>query len=805
MRCSTALTVAAFVGVWAAQSPAQVEVAVGQLHEAQDRGELDVATVVAALRQGGDAGRAAAAIVRHEWLDVPAELLDAAAGHPASATLLLRELALAPRPSVQAWARTQVERDDLPNDVRCYAIAAAQLPATGKVANLLVDTALDPEGGDGYRTAAWLMASRDADRLLGRLHAAALQQQAEFDRLLPFFDRLSPRGHEHLVGLALSLPNELQQPLVRYFLNNDVAAYRDRSADALDGKLELEPIWLARAAELLTERSRVERLFGVLDDETASAELRDAAFRALLEASVIEPPVVDYAGDAVQRSRDIRALLDAGVGQLPVDTILHLLTGDVRVAALTASALLRRDPLEPAIEAQLVELLADVVPATPTLPLVVALLRRGSEGSVRAIWPRLRGSELFDQCVDILARREAAWISPLLLEDLAHDVGDEESLPARRQRDRASVRLALVRRGDRRELDRLVEGAATSSPSFLRRCTHHAAPVGVEHSLTLLEFAGATADDDLAVELISWAATTDDPQVHAALFGLWQPAELTERHIAALSGLGHSAARPRLVTELRAAIEAGTRDDRAEMLAYELISTMRMPLAQRDIELLAELALVWPLADPERERGRAQRWSDGRNGFPLAAAIAHRLRGADPELVHAVFGRTAQAVQEHSEFAAFAPQRLLVMWRALVPDQRVQSALGRATAALLLAANDPMAVGHGPASLYASQEREARGEFAAAVQHARRAVALLLRQPDARRDARLFLGERDPVAGVDPWSRLAARPFVLEARACLAARNDPGAGAALRAAAELVGHDADGRATIEELTRASKR
>ncbi|MCR9245657.1 MAG: hypothetical protein NXI31_11545 [bacterium] len=782
---------------------------------AQDGGELTVELAARALRQGDAAAETAAAIVRHEWTELPAALFDAIADEPRACACLLEEFAVAPRPAARNWAQRQAERSKLPRDVRCLALAAAEIRPTGKYADLLVEAAAtndDEEFGNGYRTAAWLLAPRDADRLIGRLHAALLERDAEFARFVPFFDRMSPRGYEHLVGLVLSLPPETKGPLVHYYVQNEVPAFQRRAADALDGKVDLEPIWLAQAEKLLTERSRVDRLLGVLRDDAASAELQQAAFRVLLAAGVVEPAMIAWADLSENRLAHVREILTAAVGTIAVDQIIEWLHDDVRIAQVTARALLRRDPLEPAIERELIALLDGVVATTETEPFVMAVLQRGSAEAVAALWPGLRRSQRFPQYVDAIARRRAPFCHALLLaeldqkleaEQLRVEIGEE-----RRAEQLDAVRIGLVSLGDRRQLQQLVERARTSRPAFVRRCTHWADPVGKANSLRLLSDA-ATVDDDLAVELITWAATTQDPAVEAELEKIWLKPELTERNIAALSGLGRGAARGRLITALRAAVAAGPLDDRHEALCYELVSTMSTPLVRADYELLAELVLLLPLGDPERDRRRAARWPDGRFGFPLAAAIAHRLRGGDPELAQLVFARFAAQAQEHPEFGAFAPQRLVVLWRTLVPDPAMQAAIGRATAAMLLAATNPEGTGRGAASYYAMQATEAVGKFDEAIGHARRAITSLLRYPVSRRAARIHLGEREPALGQDPWSALAARPFVLQARAALAA-GETAAGVraagmtaavrrALADARKLAGRDRATLATITEL------
>ncbi|MCA8952706.1 MAG: hypothetical protein KDE27_24560 [Planctomycetes bacterium] len=809
-RASSALLVAGLAAATVGQDPLGPEPSgpsAAELAARQDRGELDVAAAIAALRVGGEAGRTVAAIVRHEWLEVPAALLDGVQGDHGAMALLLRELALAPRPSLAAWAGQQADRQDLPADLRCYAFAAALRPLAGRDADLLVDTAVDEDGGDGYRTAAWLLDQRSADRLIGRLHAALLQDGVDYTRLLPFFDRLSPRGYEQLIGLCAALPAELRAPLVRYFLQEDVPAFLDRVGAALDGEIPLEPIWLTRSATMLDRPARVDRLLAVLGDQDADVALQDAAFHALVAARIFAAPVLDRCDVSPDRFSDIRTVLDAGVADLPVDRLLDWLRAEVQIAQLTAAALRRRPVLEPALERTLRDLLGDVVVDTPTLDFAMTLVHKGSPATVAAIWPQLRESALFDQFVDAVVRRGEPWGHELLLGELARVDGAAATPELERRGD--AVRLALVALGDRRQLGELVVRAMAEAPGFVRRCTHYATTLSPELALRLLRDAATLEDDDLAVELIGWAATASaDPEVDRELRRIWddRDAEFSERQLAALHGLASGRGRKVLVADLRLAVAPGAPlGDREEALCYELVATMPTPLAATDVELLAEMVLLLPLADPAAERARAERWSDGRVGFPLAAAIGNRLRGGDPEQVEPLFAAVAERARAHPEFAAFAPQRLLVIWRALVPDPAMQAAVARATAALVLAATNPERVGVGVAHLFASELAERRGELAAAADHAAAAVAALLRQPDTASLARLFVGDRDPGAGSDPWSALAARPFVVRARIAFAAGEPDAAARALRNAREFAGRDRGALTTIDELTKSNKQ
>ncbi|MCA8973533.1 MAG: hypothetical protein KDC98_02375 [Planctomycetes bacterium] len=782
-----------------ADGSAAVEDRCAALARLQDEGRLEVDAMVTALRAGGDLGAMAAAIVRHEWVEVPAQLLDGIAADAAAVGLLLRELALAPRPSLENWVRSQVVRDKLPIGLRCLALAASGRRLSRDEAAMLVQAAQQEDVGDGYRTAIWLLEPGLADGLLGRLHALLLRDGADVSRLMPFFERLSDAGIERLLGLAVTLPEVARRELARHFVTREAPAYRKRVEAALDGEIPLEAIWLMRADRLLDRRPRIDRLIGLLTAEPADEELRGLAFENLVAARVLEPPVVAFANEGPDRQARIRKVVEAGIDQFDSKQILAWLHDATAVAQATAAALLRRPSFEPELEQAVRGLLEGAVVQGPAQTFAVLLLQRGGPQTVTAIWPDLVASPLFEQFADSLARRKAPWVHELLLTELLREPRPEEVDGREDKLD--AVRLALVAMGDRRELDQLVERAPRSRPVFVRRCSHYADPLDSKHSLQLLDAAAGLDDDDLAVELIAWAATTRDAEVDARLLAQWRQPELGERHLAALHGLALGASRPGLVESLQRALAAGPLDDHHDAMCYELISTMPTPLARADVELLAELALLLPLQDPVAEQQRGQRWPDGRFGFPLVAAVGHRLRGGDPVLLREVFAAAADRALRHPAVASLARARLLVLWRSLIPDPEVQSAIGMATAKLMLALPPVGGAGEGPARVFLMRVAEQQAAWNDAAEHARRAVAALLRHPDDRGTARLFLGERDPGAGVDPCSALSALPLVFAARAALAAGDGDAARAALATAADLAGRDRMTRDRIEELSK----
>jgi hypothetical protein len=343
---------------------------------------------------------------------------------------------------------------------------------------------------------------------------------------------------------------------------------------------------------------------------------------------------------------------------------------------------------------------------------------------------------------------------------------------------------------------------------------------------------GASAlDAELRVELVAWAAgAVADAEVAAAMAALWrQPARepqegdrdsedrgsadrgsdrndepsaerTAERHAelvdelrdVALRALMASPRRGELVAELRAAVAAGPLSEHLLPLPYEALGSMPTPLAADDLRLCAELFL-WPACtDPARDAEAAERFPDGTGGFPLVTAIAQRLRGADPDAVDAAFAAVLADLAADPRLAKIAPQRLLVFWRTLTIEPPLLQRLGERLSPLLR--SDDRAL-RGPADRFLGDARLRRGE--PAVDAMRAAIAGLLRLPSQRAHARVFLGERDPGAGVDPWAALSARPYVAMAHAAVAARDASALTAALHGIREFAGHDAGTLATLD--------
>jgi hypothetical protein len=773
------------------------EARIGRLVQLQTAGELDVATAVAALAATDVAlADAAAAIVRHQWRELPPSLFAALDQQPSAARALLRQLAVAPRPAALAWITTWERASGRTRDERCLALAARGTPFTPDDGKLLLATVAAGEAGDGAAAALSLLPPAVADASIGRLHQLLLQQPQALDAVLPWLDRLSPRGVRHLLGPALTLDRAVAATLLQRIHERAPELVVERVQDALAQASELDPLWLPFLAPLLGEASVRQRVLALLAPGGDEA-VRRAAFLVAVEARVIDQPVLDYANETGDGVRErIWPLLDRLGDRLPAAQLLDWLLRDPLSATAVAQALGRRPPAQ--LDAELERHLLAELRAAATVdgqflqPVAVALIRGGTPATVAAVWPLVRTSAHAEEFVDALVRRGGSLAHECLSRELSAPAG-REPLPATWL---DAIELGLVALGDRSGVDRLVRRAAAASPGFVRRCTRHAAPLppALAHQLLDQVLGPRPPEPSLAAELVTWAATASaDPTVAVRLLPLWtEPAadELgSELQDVALRALVRGAERPRLLAELRAALAAGPLPAPLEPLAFELLGSMPTPLGDDDLALLAELLLLQPRTDPEREAELARRWPDGGTGFPLVSAVAQSLRGADPGRVEAVFLAASAAAAGDPRSSTISASRLLVALRTLQAEPPVQRALGAALAPLVAERLPDPSLRAAVAALRLPGLL-ARGEFAAARPLAELARDWLLGRPEQRGAARMFLGDRDPGAGLDPWAALAAMPYRCEL-ALARLRGDAAAIAAAAAAVrEFAGRDA---------------
>lgn len=777
------------------------DVRIRALFALQDRGALTAADLALALASDDDALQwAAANLWRHEWRDLPAGLVPAAAA-PAVQAVLLRVLAQAPRPAARRFVERCWQDDRLPFDLRCLALAAHDQPLQGAAIELLLRALREEPLGEGGQLFLQLLPEAAADALVGRIHAWLLAG-VPVTAVAPVFDRLSPRGATALLGLVGTLPLPVADELCAHLDARGLPAYRERLRAALDGEIPLEPHWLLRAGPLLDVPARQQRVLDLLRDGV-DPDVKQRAFVALLEARFVHPLVCDF---ALQDASRRRRLVERCAALLPSDVQLAVLAGDDAAAVAFVNNWHQPWP-EPA-EAVLLARLARGLPAQRQASLAnafaLAIAAHGSEAALRAMWPLVRGDVwLVADVVERLGQRAEPFVVALLRAELQQQsppVADGEPATVSLH---DHVRLALVRLGDQEQLRGIVARAARLEPPFVRRCRHVVPAPDLGTAQALLAAAQQSAAET-ANELLLWAGGCAAPEVGKELLQIWQRADDPEFQDAALRGLMRGPMRELLLGQLRAASQ-GPLDERWSSVAYEAIAAMAPPLSVADAELLAELCLLSPLRDVATELTLAVRFPEGRVGFPMVAAIAQRLRGAAPELVVPAFAAAATRAIEHPDVRYLARSRLLVLWSALVADPPLQQAIGEATAALLLAVPDAEDRGAGAAHLYLASRAEREGRFAAAADAARHAARLLLRTAEQGIAVRIFLGERDPFGGNDPWAALAAWPHVLQARAHVAAAAFAAARDELTLAREFAGRDRTALALIATLSAECNR
>jgi hypothetical protein len=770
-----------------------------------DRGDL---TVPAALRLLGSdreqEARAVAAVIRHEWAVLPEALFSGLDLDPRAARRLLEELARAPRPAALGWVRSQgLARPGRTFDHRLLALAARSEPLDRDAAKLLVESLKAESPGDGFYFACSYTPPEVADRLVGRMHAALARGEVAVDALTPLLDRLSRRGTKALVGLAVTLPPAVAHELLRHVHDTRPDLVRERLAAALDGRVPLEPSWLAFGAALIDRPARVERVLEVLRDGE-SERAREQAFEALLAAGAINEAVLEAAKAGDWGAR-VRRVIARGADHAPPAYVVRWLDSAPEIVTEMAQALARRPQLEPEVQQAVLDLLEDVEQADRLTPLylVTAIVQRGDADALQQVWPLVRTSAAFRDLLDRLGRRSEPFVAERLRAWLAGEVGREVG-PEQRERHQElldMLRLQLVASGDRDELAALVRRAPARDAAFARRCRAHARELTAAQASALVEAAFASDDFEQAGELLEWAVTAKPAPTAASLWRFWQgdDARRPEREElleVATRALMRSARRADLVAALRAAIAAGPLEERLSSLPYEALNSMPEPLGAADLRMCADLVLRAPLADRAGELAMARRWPDGTYGFPLVQAVASRLREADETAAKLVFAEVVDELRPLPEASSISRQRLKVFWRALARSPALQASLGQVTARLWSSTAPAEAVGEGAAAWLQARDAERRGELERAESLYRAAGRELLRLPERRADARWLLGERDPAGGVDPLAALAAAPHRMRLEAARAAGDRALERAAAALVLEFAGRDEATRATV---------
>ena len=782
-----------------------------QLCEAQARGAFQIADAIDRLAGRNEAvARTAAAIVRHLWVELPEAFFAGLDDEPVAARRFLEELARAPRLAAAEWVVKQAqERPKRSVEHRLLAIAARPEPMTPEESQLLLQALREHQTGDGFYFAAARLPEQVADRLLGRLHQGLLQGDILVAEAMPLLDRLSMRGTRSLLGLAVSLPEAAARQLLRHVYEVRPELVQERVAAAFDRDGALEALWLEFGRKLLDRPERVARVVAVMVN-AESEEVREQAFDLLLNEGVLQGEALANAVAGASDGR-IRRILAGTVNTLPSSFVAEWLQSSPEVSADMARALAMRSELAPEVQQQLLAILDGLGAADQQTPLyaLTALVHAGDADALQKVWPLLLGSVAWRDLLNRLAQRTEPFVYEVLLAGtqaalLVEPLADPRR-EAERQQQLDALRLLLVARGDRRELETLLLHAPNREASFIRKCRQYAVSLTAPQAESLMETAFASEDPDVASELLEWVVVAQPELAQRRLWQFYQepPAgDAAEELLAiAMRLLVSGSHREQLLQQLRDAIAAGPLSEQLSSLPYEALNSMAEPLHETDVQLCAELLLRLPISDGEGELRRVARWPDGTVGFPLVAAIGNRLRTCDALVAEQVFAELVASLLTDARRSNISKQRLKVFWRSLASRPDLQRGLGRITASLWgsseVGVEDPeSAITNGAAVFLQALASEHDQQFGEAERRYQQAVRELLLLPAMRGEARWLLGDRDAMHGNDPLAALSAAPYRMRLLAAQSAQDAAAIAAASDLVREFAGHDRETLATL---------
>ncbi len=754
---------------------------IAALSQLQDAHELDAGVLAEALASAPALSASAAAILRHEWLAWPSEVLDAANADPRCMRAVLRELAVAPRPSLAAFVERACRSDD--PVARSLALAAREAPPSrDEAAWLLAQLANDDD-----RTASLAVQRIEAavaDRLVGSLHGH-LASGTPPSRVVEFCDRLSPKGLEQLVGVASTLDAAVASPFLDQLALRKSPALLEAMRAMVDGEIPPDPALLRRAGPLLVDAARRARASAWMRsaveaprDERAQA-LGLAAFEAALDAHHVDDATLAFAR-AGGESR-MRMLLDGGA-EWPEG----LGVADDESWMLVLKALARRSvPLPPEIDARarvfLEEGLGDVGKQADRRTVVHALALLADETALPLL---LRACAADPECartaVETLLERNDP-IGATMLESMLADLraaGVEGYGLAADAVDIAQLERRKLGPDDAR-FDGLFSRLAQCKPRTIERLAAACPQLSIARWQKVIAAFDSASGRTKAL-LSKFLATSSLDDARAALRRAHAQETDPELLLSLYECLLCTSDRESLVAEGQRAF--GQDQDRDDDFVFAALATMSKPLAKADLQFLDWLMFDAPKKDPRE----AQRAADprARGAYPESAAVANVLL-RDPGNGALAFADAGARVAEAAAKGG-SRRRYVELWEALQRDAALLDRIGRATAPYVLAIPDASGRGEAAASLYAARAASERGEHEQAARRFRRAVAGMLRDADNEAEARIHLGVRAPLDGVDPYAAIAAEPYLCLARA---AKDPQAARTALASASELAGRD----------------
>lgn len=758
----------------------------------EDRGRLDDAGLAHALEDPDDTVAAIAlAVVLHERVPLAPALLDGL--RSAGRKRVLAGLVAQPRASAVPWLERIIATGDDAFEPDEQLLARAALPGDRLDAGMVRDLlrrALALEDVGAVHTACARLAPNVADGLVGWA-GAALAEDVPIATLLPCLSNLSPRGEEHLLGVARTQPQDVCETVLQWLASRGSQRLGEQVAAALEGEIALEPYLLRRAGDHLDTPARVARVEGLLSS-ALDEQVQQLAFFALLDAHHYSPSLLAFAlaeaGGGVSR---VRRLLQLPLARLPADAWIALLQSERQEVRVLACNALTTGAYPEAVERVLVELMTHDPAVAPAA--VRALVAFGSEATVRMLWPRLSAATRV-QSVQALCDRQLPWIAVLLreergrLEQAQVDLADEYG----------AVLLALAELGDGGAFERFVEDLGQRSLAILRRARETmVAGLLPAHAGALQRWLRAPTPEAAQLEILGWLAQRPDLDLRQTLVQLERDGseELRdEARRALLVGAGAAPFHARLRQRITVGFDAGDRD-----LAHEVIGALRPPLSAEAIDLLARVVLLEPLADLRVAAARASETGLARSAeFPLHLPVVDLLRRG--EAVGAgVFAQVADEARAHAHSALLDGRCLGHFVLALAPFPDLRAGLGPTLAQLLLEAAGADEAWRGPAELLLAEAAERDGRFEAAAELYQRAVRGLLRQPLPPLARRALLGDAAELGA--RAAALAARPFACRVRAALARGDRDAARVALTLAADLAVGDHDTGDEVDQLRK----
>jgi hypothetical protein len=771
------------------------ELRIAALYELEDRGRLEGRELAAAI--GGDAeelARAALEIALCERAPFPVALVDDLDAR--GRQRMVESLAERPRRATRPWLELLLEGSELPAGTRLLAIAALPPEAIDlPLAKEVVVAAAQPETTNAAHTAALRFPSAVADALVGFAHAR-LERGDPVQAILPCLHRVSALGERQVLALAQVLPAATVEEICAWLAGRDsLAGLREQSAAALDGAIPLAPHLLRRAGPQIDTPARIERVTAVLTGSDAA--LRPLAFHALIAGGVFVPEMLEHArapglgqgSDAAtpwsSRAQRVRDLLRLPPAVLPDDVLRELLADEDPSVVVHACRALERAPLPAALEPDVLACAHRVGEVRDIASRV--LLARGSRAIVQEWWDAASDDER-TAAVPWLYSRAEPWVAELLARERARVAagGDAASADLRQE-----LALGAALLGDRDAVAWLLDALPRLRIDLLRRCapalTRALSAADVER-LRPHVLGPQRLPDAAREEVVRWLAARPDLDVAPLLREVHRADDAMEIRAAALGGLLLGPDAEELHGRLRAAMARPLTEDDRE-LAFEILGSARHPLRPLDLETVARLVLVAPLADPELAANDAARDLVHGGEYPFHAPVVDLLRREEEPDVTA-FARVADDLARDPRRYRLSGRCLGHLLREVARVPRLREALAPLLARLLLTTPDADPRMAGIAHLVLGEAAERAERHGEAADHFGRAARALLRSRLPPLLERAILGPDGSAGGALIAAALSARGPLAQARAALARGDAAAARTALAAARELAEGDA---------------